>query len=293
MLPQKQNIPFSLGPEDAEKACLIIHGFTGIASEVRGLGESLAIQGIRTLGIALAGHSGDPDDLARSTRKDWIDSTEAGLAELAHHKEVFVAGLSMGGVLALMLAAHHPERIAGVIAMSTPTRFARSWMIGMARPFLKWFYPYKPFDLRNPKIQKIYLNSLNWQIENPSIDFSDPQVVAEIKQIRLSIAALHELARLLEASRATLKQVQCPLLVIQSKRDKTVNPACASELMKLAANAQPQTLRWLEESDHVITLGSEREEVFVLSREFIDLPLVAPVVWDAPAATSSSDQAGA
>jgi carboxylesterase len=293
MLPQKQNIPFSLGPQDAEKACLIIHGFTGIAGEVRGLGESLAMQGIRALGIALAGHSGDPDDLARSTRKDWIASTEAGLAELAHHKEVFVAGLSMGGVLALMLAARHPERIAGVIAMSTPTRFARSWMVGLARPFLKWFYPYKPFDLRNPKIQKIYLNSLNWQIENPSIDFSDPQVVAEIKQIRLSIAALHELARLLEASRATLTQVQCPLLVIQSKRDKTVNPASANELMKLAANAQPSTLRWLEESDHVITLGPEREEVFVLSREFIDSPLVAPVAWDAPAATNSSDQAGA
>ena len=293
MLPKKQNEPFLLGPEDAEKACLIIHGFTGIAGEVRGLGESLAVQGIRTLGIALAGHSGDPDDLAHSTRKDWIASTEAGLAELAHHKEVFVAGLSMGGVLALMLAAQHPERIAGVIAMSTPTRFARSWMVGLARPFIKWFYPYKPFDLRNPKIQKIYLNSLNWQIENPSIDFSDPKVVAEIKQIRLSISALHELAQLLEACRATLRQVCCPLLVIQSKRDKTVNPTCAKELMKLAANAQPKTLRWLQESDHVITLGPEREEVFVLSREFIDAPLIAPAVWDAPAATSSSDQEGA
>jgi carboxylesterase len=293
MLPQKQNIPFSLGPEDAEKACLIIHGFTGIAGEVRGLGESLAVQGIRTLGIALAGHGGDPEDLASSTRKDWIASTEAGLAELAHHKEVFVAGLSMGGVLALMLAAHHPERVAGVIAMSTPTRIARSWMVGMARPFIKWFYPYRPFDLRNPRIQKIYLNSLNWHAENPSIDFSNPQVVAEIKQIRLSIAALHELAQLLATCRATLKQVQCPLLIIQSKRDKTVNPACANELMQMSVNARPRTLRWLEESDHVITLGPEREEVFVLSREFIDSPLVAPVVWDALATTSSSDQAGA
>ncbi len=293
MLPQKQNEPFSLGPEDAERACLIIHGFTGIAGEVRGLGESLAIQGIRTLGIALAGHSGDPDDLAHSTRKDWIASAEAGLAELAHHKEVFVAGLSMGGVLALMLAARHPERIAGVIAMSTPTRIARSWMVDLARPFIKWFYPYKPFDLSNPKIQQIYLNSLNWQIENPSIDFSDPRVVAEIKKIRLSIAALHELSQLLAANRASLKQVRCPLLVIQSKSDKTVNPACANELMKLAVNAQTKTLRWLAESNHVITLGPEREEVFMLSREFIEAPLVAPALWDAPTATSSSDQAGA
>ena len=295
MLPRKENEPFSLGPEDAEKACLIIHGFTGIAGEVRGLGESLAIRGIRTLGIALAGHSGDPEDLARSTRKDWIASTEEGLAELARHKEVFVAGLSMGGVLALLLAANHPERIAGVIAMSTPTRFARSWMVGMARPFMKWLYPYKPLDLRNPKIQQIYLNSLNWHTENPSIDFSDPLVVAEIKSTRLSIPALHELAQLLDICRASLNHVYCPLLVIHSKSDKTVNAACAHELMKLAVNAQPRTLRWLEESDHVITLGPEREEVFVLSREFIDSPLVSPAMWDvqAQAVTSSGDQAGA
>ncbi len=31
---------------------------------------------------------------------------------------------------------------------------------------------------------------------------------------------------------------------------------------------------WLEESDHVITLGPEREEVFVLSREFMTSPPV-------------------
>src|ERR1700686_1752225 len=163
MLPQKQNIPFSLGPEDAEKACLIIHGFTGIADEVRGLGESLAVQGIRALGISLAGHSGDPDDLARSTRKDWIASTEAGLAELAHHKEVFVAGLSMGGILALLLAAQHPERIAGVIVMSTPTRLGSAWLLSIARPFIKWFYPYKPLNLRRGGIQKISLDSRTWR----------------------------------------------------------------------------------------------------------------------------------
>ena len=103
----------------------------------------------------------------------------------------------------------------------------------------------------------------------------------------------HELVQLLATCRATLKQVRCPLLVIQSKRDRTVNPACANELMQLAVKARPKTLRWLKESDHVITLGPEREEVFVLSREFIGSPLVAPAIWDAPAATSSSDQAGA
>ena len=293
MLPKKENIPFLLGPEDAEKACLIIHGFTGVADEMRGLGESLAIRGIRTLGITLAGHTDSPDDLALSTREDWIASTEAGLAELAQYKQVYVAGLSMGGMLALMLAAHHPERVAGVIALSTPTRFARSWMVSLAHPFVKWFYPYKPLDLRNPKIQKIYLNSQTGQDENFTVDFTDPRVIAEIKGIRLSIAALYELAQLLETGCAELGKLRCPLLMIHSKRDNAADPACANELMKLASNARPKTLHWLQQSDHVITTGPEREEVFLLSWEFIHAPLVAPSVWQDPAATSSSGRAGA
>jgi carboxylesterase len=297
MLPQKYNAPFWLGPEDAEKACLIIHGFSGIASEMRGLGESLAVRGIRTLGIALAGHSGDPEDLARSTQKDWVASTEAGLAELAQYKQVFVAGLSMGGILALLLAAHHPERIAGVIAMSTPTRLGSAWLLNIARPFVKWFYPYKPLNLRSRRIQKIYLDSRTWLNETVSVDFSDPRVIAEIKETRLSIAALHELTQVLATGRATLNQVRCPLLVVHSKRDTTANPACANELVKLATNARPKTLYWLTQSDHVITIGPEREEVFLLCAEFIEDPAIAPAVYlrdgGGPAATSSSDQAGA
>jgi carboxylesterase len=127
MMPQKQNASFFLGPEDTGKACLLIHGFTGTAAEMRGLGEALAAQGIRVHGIALAGHSGDPEDLARSTRKDWLASAEAGLAQLAQYQRIFVAGLSMSGMLFLLLAVYHPERIAGVVAMSTPTRFAWAW----------------------------------------------------------------------------------------------------------------------------------------------------------------------
>jgi carboxylesterase len=87
-------------------------------------------------GIALAGHNGDPEDLARSTRKDWLASAEAGLAQLAQYRRVFVAGLSMGGMLFLLLAAYHPERIAGVVAMSTPTCFAWAWQVKFVRPFL-------------------------------------------------------------------------------------------------------------------------------------------------------------
>ena len=272
MLPQKQNIPFLLGPEDAQKACLLIHGFSGTAAEMRGLGDALAVRGIRVSGVAVAGHSGDHEVLARSTRKGWISSVEAGLAELASYQQVFVAGLSMGGTLSLLLAAHHPQRITGVIAMSTPTRVSWSWQVNLARPFLKWFYPFKTLDFRDPQVQKRYLASQTWLDPGVSIDFSDPQVLAAIKGARLSISALAELSQLVAMGRANIPRVRCPLLLIHSKRDKTVLPFCAEEIKRLAINARPKTLHWLEQSDHVITVGPEREQVFRLVGEFIEAP---------------------
>lgn len=120
---QITNSSFWLGPENASRACLLIHGFYGTSTEMLGLGKALAVHGVRTHGIALAGHSGNPDDMLASGRKHWIASAEDGLAQLSHYPQVFVAGLSMGGVISLLLASRYPQRIAGVIALSTPTRF--------------------------------------------------------------------------------------------------------------------------------------------------------------------------
>jgi carboxylesterase len=268
MLPRKENQPFTLGPVDAQKACLLIHGFTGTASEMRGLGESLAERGVRVYGVALTGHSGEPEELAKSNHRQWLASAEAGLAQLAGYPQVFACGLSMGGMLSLMLAARHPGRIAGVAAMSTPTRFARSWQAHLARPFIKWLYLFKNLDFSDLQVQQMFLTSLN--ADHPPVDFSDPQVVAAIRETRLSVVAISELALLLAEGRRELSKVRCSLLLIHSKLDRTANPACANEIMRLATHAHPKKLYWLEKSDHVVTLGPEREEVYRLVGEFVE-----------------------
>jgi carboxylesterase len=263
--------PFFLGPEETNTACLLVHGFSGISEEMRGLGEALAAQGIRVHGVLLAGHGGTPEYLARATRKQWIASVEAGLAELNRYHSVFVAGLSMGGVLSLLMASIHPERIAGVIAMSTPTRFARAWQVKLGHFFVKWYYPLMALDFSNPKVQEKVLQQTRLH-NNPDVtlDFSDPHVVRTLKRsVRVAVSALNELVSLTDEVRARLGTVRSPLLIIQSKGDQTVPPACAEELFRLATSASPKSLHWLEQSDHVITTGPEREEVFRLVTSFI------------------------
>lgn len=100
--------PFRLGSGD--QGVLLIHGFCGTPPEMRGLGEHLAASGFRVHGVLLKGHGTTPEDLATTTRRDWVASADAQLAELRREcSEVFVSGQSMGGAISLVLAARHPD----------------------------------------------------------------------------------------------------------------------------------------------------------------------------------------
>lgn len=279
MTDQRYGVPFWLGPEDARVACLLVHGFSGSPMEMRGLGESLAAHGVRVYGMTVAGHSGKLDEMIRAGRRQWLASVEEGLAQLAPYQRVFVAGLSMGGVLALRLAIQHPTRITGVIAMSTPTRFADNWQtraVPIARYFIKWFYPLERLDFNDPKVQANILKEARMRDPNVVIDFSDAQTVTTLKQmVRLPIPALAELFALTNQTRHKLGSVRSPLLIIHSKRDQTVNPSCADELYRLTTTASPKTLYWLQRSDHVITTDVEHEQVYQLAWNFITDPSTA------------------
>jgi carboxylesterase len=271
MTRQILNTPFFMGPEETDKACLLVHGFSGTTVEMRGLGEALAAQGIRVHGIALPGHTGDPEDLARSNRRQWIASTEEGLAQLSGYPHVFVVGLSMGGILSLLLTARHPERIAGVVTLSTATRFPRGWQARYARYFLKWYYSLASRDFSDPRVQEDFLLGKRLHYPDIMFDFSDPQAIATIKrENRLPVSAIDELIRITEQGRRCVSEIHAPLLIIHSKRDETALPASADEIFRLATSASSKSLHWLEQSGHVITIGAEREEVNRLVTSFVE-----------------------
>lgn len=69
----------------------------------------------------------------------------------------------------------------------------------------------KLLDFSNPKVQEDYLTSLYVQEPNISIDFTDPQAVTSIKEMRLAAAALDELNHLLAEGRVSLDKVRSPL----------------------------------------------------------------------------------
>src|ERR1700758_4296441 len=83
---------------------LVLHGFTGAPSSMRPLAEAFAAAGFAVELPLLPGHGTTPEELAAVTYADWLSCATDALDALdARCERVLVAGLSMGGTLALDL----------------------------------------------------------------------------------------------------------------------------------------------------------------------------------------------
>ncbi len=226
--------------------CLLIHGGTGSPPEMRGMGEYLAGKGLTVLGVRLAGHGTTPEDLATKSWRDLIASAEEGLSRLqAQCYHVFVAGLSLGGLITLYLAAHHP--IQGAIVMSAPA-YIKDWrlrLLPVLKLFIKWFHSSGELDLTDPEAgQRVFFYR------------------------RIPTAFGEQVARLLREVRQNLARVEVPLLIMQGAHDRTIPPESAQFIFDHVGSADKEIV-WFPNSGHAITVDSEREAVWARAYDFI------------------------
>lgn len=108
---------------------LLLHRLCGTPVEMRFVAGALAKLGYTVSCPQLAGHCGSEDAIKASSWSDWYSSAEDALIELRKTCDVVIAGgLSTGAVLALMLAAKHPQKVQAT-ALLAPTLWLNGWMI--------------------------------------------------------------------------------------------------------------------------------------------------------------------
>ncbi|MCU1435794.1 MAG: esterase [Pseudarthrobacter sp.] len=230
------------GP-NAGTGIAICHGFTGSPLSVLPWAEDLAAQGFAVSVPLLPGHGTDWRQLARSNWRQWYETFETAYQDLnARTEHCFVAGLSMGGAIALLTASRHP--VAGVSVVNPGLSFydRRVRVIGV----LKYF-------------------------QRTTVPIQEEQTTAAATEdgdySRTPLAAVHELKRLFGAAVRGLHKVDAPVQVFKSRADAVVPPTSLSTLQRRLGPRLAEVVE-LRNSGHVATLDVDAPEIFARSRQF-------------------------
>lgn len=224
------------------EAVVLIHGFTGVPAHFRPLGSFLNDHGYTVVAPRLAGHGMTMAELAAAGANDWIASARSTIEEVADHDRTHLAGLSMGGLISLLLAT--PTGAATVTTINSPIiiRDKRAYAAPIARFFVR---------------------EVSWPESEPDLDEEMEQYWMPYPGFPTRGAA----SLLLIGGRAlwAARRLDVPALVIQSRTDETVDPRSGRILARVLGE-QARSL-WLENSLHVAVLDRERD---VIARELLD-----------------------
>ena len=231
--------------EGNEVGVLLSHGFTGTTSGMRPLGEYLnRTEGWTIVGPRLKGHGETPQAMAQTTAEDWIRSLEDGLAFLQERcKQVFMAGLSMGGCLTLYMAAKYPEVFSAIAPINACLYFDSPDFASLA------FHRDAP-----PTVPGL------------GSDVKDPQV-KEIVYSDVPVPAIRQIYGLMGVTRDLLPRVTCPTLVLASPEDHVVPVSNSHEIVSRIGSAKREMLL-LRNSFHVATIDFDKELINESVRRF-------------------------
>jgi len=228
----------SVSPESffinkGKTACFLIHGFTGDTLDLHDLGEFLADHDYSVRADLLPGHGTNSKDLKATRRGDWTAAVVRGYQQMLNEFErVYVIGLSMGGSLALYLAAQFP--LPGVITLSAPVQLRR-WQI-RSLPVIGTF-------------TDTIIKGLG--IGNGHYSGYD----------RYPVQSTKELVRLLGEIRSNLTQVHSPLRIFHSLADRVI-PVQNAYAIAREISSDDVHMKLYRQSGHLLTTDIEKDRVF-------------------------------
>jgi carboxylesterase len=230
---------------DSDTSCLLLHGLTGApARDLRFLADYLSSRGISVVAPLLTGHGRTWKELETATAEAWQNDALAGLDDArSMGRNVFVAGLSMGGTLTLYLGEHRPE-IAGLITVNAPV-----YMEDLKTRLVPLLRHFKKNQVKGPPDMADTTAML------PDLGFN-------------SLEAVYQFERLMHGVRADLGMITQPLLSFRSTQDHVVPPRNAEYILE-HVNSRWKSIVTLEHSYHCATIDYDREGIAAAIDQFI------------------------
>jgi carboxylesterase len=235
-----------------EQAVLLVHGGGDTPQTVRYLADVLHERGYAVRAPLLPGHGRTIRHFTDVTADAWLDTVRAEYRALhGRYPWVGVIGVSMGGALAVQLAAELGADLPalGLVApyLTLPATVRRAVRLA---PLWGPIFPY---------VQSTAGRSIHDPVEaekNRAYGIFTP-------------AALRALMTTADRAFTALPRVIAPTLVIQSREDNRIMPdACERSFRALGAHEK--RLVWVEGCGHIITVDYGYQRVLAQLAEWMD-----------------------
>jgi carboxylesterase len=229
---------------------LLFHGFTATTLEVRGLADFIHTQtGFTVMGPLLPGHGTSPEDLSKVQYKEWMDSAEMAFSTLQTNcKTILVGGESMGGLLALFLAARHPE-IKGVLLFAPALIIPGLW----GSRLLKWFI----FASKKKNLNTEKDGVLPWQ----GYKVNPLKAVVELGKLQSEVGKI-------------ISKVIQPVIIFQGTSDETIDRRSSTIILENISSLNKELIE-VNNCGHCVLLDSAYRSIYKQSLKFIQNNLIS------------------
>ena len=245
---------------------LLIHGLGGTPVELRFIAQGLARAGHTAYCCQLAGHCGTPEELRRSTWREWYASVEAAHDRLKQHCDtILVGGLSMGGILGLHLAQNRPSAVHGLL-LYAPTLRLDGWSMPWYTRAIHYVRPlpiklefdlseHAPYGLKDERVRALVVSAMQSGDAGQAGVFSTPM---------RSFANFNALVAVVKRG---LGKVLQPALIVHPRADDMASLKNAQYLQAHLGGLVDTLV--LDNSYHMVTLDQQRHIVAERTASFV------------------------
>ena len=257
---------YGLFDKHGKTGILLIHGVTGAPTEMRHLARRLGARGLTVACPQLAGHCSSLRDLKACSWMDWYRSAELGFDFLRTQcDKVFVAGLSMGALLALKLAAERPDEIDGVATMSA-TFFYDGWNVPrlkqrfllpivMHSP-LRYFMSYRepsPYGIKDERLRNVV--AMVYGSGTGRNNLAEKYGYSEFPGV-----TIRESFDLIRNVKKNLPKVVAPTLILHATEDDMASVENARFLAGRIGSRRIESC-YFDDTYHVLTMDRRKDDV--------------------------------